>query len=50
MPGLGQCGGFQLQIEDRTGLGLQALQEATETIVKKDGSKQVVALPPKYVE
>jgi multidrug efflux pump len=35
VPGLGQCGGFQLQIEDRTGLGLQALQEATETIVKK---------------
>jgi multidrug efflux pump len=35
VPGLGQCGGFQLQIEDNTGLGLQALQGATETIVKK---------------
>lgn len=35
VPGLGQCGGFQLQIEDRTGLGLQALQEATDTLIKK---------------
>ncbi len=35
VPGLGQSGGFQLQIEDRTGMGLQALQEATETIVQK---------------
>jgi multidrug efflux pump len=35
VPGLGQCGGFQLQIEDNTGLGLRALQGATETIVKK---------------
>jgi multidrug efflux pump subunit AcrB len=35
VPGLGQAGGFQLQIEDRTGLGYQALQEATETIVEK---------------
>lgn len=35
VPGLGQGGGFQLQIEDRTGLGLQALQEATDTIVQK---------------
>jgi multidrug efflux pump len=35
VPGLGQGGGFQLQIEDRTGLGLKAIQEATETIVQK---------------
>ncbi|CAN5119012.1 efflux RND transporter permease subunit [soil metagenome] len=35
VPGLGQSGGFQLQIVDRTGMGLQALQEATETVVKK---------------
>jgi multidrug efflux pump len=35
VPGLGQCGGFQLQIEDHTGMGLLALQEATETIVQK---------------
>jgi multidrug efflux pump len=35
VPGLGQCGGFQLQIEDNTGMGLLALQEATETIVQK---------------
>jgi multidrug efflux pump len=35
VPGLGQCGGFQLQIEDNTGMGLVALQEATDTIVQK---------------
>lgn len=35
VPGLGQGGGFQLQITDRTGMGLRALQEATETIVEK---------------
>lgn len=35
VPGLGQSGGFQLQIEDRTGMGLQALQEVTDTIVTK---------------
>lgn len=35
VPGLGQSGGFQLQVEDRQGLGLQALQEVTETIVEK---------------
>ncbi len=35
VPGLGQSGGFQLQIVDRTGMGLQALQEATDTIVQK---------------
>lgn len=35
VPGLGQGSGFQLQIEDDTGLGLQALQEATEAVVEK---------------
>jgi multidrug efflux pump len=35
VPGLGQSGGFQLQIEDRSGLGLDALQQVTETIVAK---------------
>jgi multidrug efflux pump len=35
VPGLGQSGGFQLQIEDRTGMGLKALQEVTDTIVEK---------------
>jgi multidrug efflux pump len=35
VPGLGQSSGFQLQIEDETGLGLTALQEATDTIVRK---------------
>jgi multidrug efflux pump len=35
VPGLGQSGGFQLQIQDRTGMGLQALQEVTDSIVEK---------------
>ncbi len=35
VPGMGQAGGFQLQIEDQQGLGLQALQDATESIVEK---------------
>jgi multidrug efflux pump subunit AcrB len=35
VPGLGQSGGFQLQLEDRTGLGYEALQEATDTLVQK---------------
>lgn len=35
VPGLGQSGGFQMQVEDRQGLGLQALQEVTETVVEK---------------
>jgi multidrug efflux pump subunit AcrB len=35
VPGLGQAGGFQLQIEDRTGMGLDSLQQVTETIAKK---------------
>jgi len=43
VPGLGQCGGFQLQIEDNTGLGLQALQEATETIVQKANAQPGLA-------
>jgi multidrug efflux pump len=43
VPGLGQSGGFQLQIEDQTGLGLPALQEATETIVKKANAQPGLA-------
>jgi multidrug efflux pump len=35
VPGLGQSGGFQMQVVDRTGLGMQALQEATETVISK---------------
>jgi multidrug efflux pump len=35
VPGLGQSGGFQLQIEDRAGLGLEALEEVTDTITEK---------------
>jgi multidrug efflux pump len=43
VPGLGQCGGFQLQIEDNTGMGLNALQEATETIVQKANAQPGLA-------
>jgi multidrug efflux pump subunit AcrB len=32
--GLGNAGGFQLEIEDRRNAGLNALQQATEAIVK----------------
>src|SRR5206468_11664758 len=39
----GQSGGFQLQIEDRTGMGLQALQGATDTIVKKANAQPGLA-------
>jgi multidrug efflux pump len=42
VPGLGQSGGFQLQIEDELGLGLEALQEATETIVEKANQQPVL--------
>jgi multidrug efflux pump subunit AcrB len=43
VPGLGQSGGFQMQIVDRTGLGLQALQEATETVVAKANAQPGLA-------
>jgi multidrug efflux pump len=43
VPGLGQSGGFQLQLEDRTGMGLRALQEATETIVQKANAQPGLA-------
>ncbi len=43
VPGLGQCGGFQLQIEDTTGLGLQTLQGVTDTIVKKANAQPGLA-------
>ena len=43
VPGLGQCGGFQLQVEDNTGLGLRALQDATETIVHKANAQPGLA-------
>ncbi|QDU63965.1 Efflux pump membrane transporter BepE [Planctomycetes bacterium Pan216] len=33
VPGLGQSGGFQLQIEDQTGLGLSALEGTAEALV-----------------
>jgi multidrug efflux pump len=43
VPGLGQSSGFQLQVEDETGLGLQALQEATDTIVRKANAQPALA-------
>ena len=43
VPGLGQSGGFQMQVVDRAGLGLQALQEATETMVSKANSQPGLA-------
>ena len=43
VPGLGQSGGFQMQIDDRTGLGMQALQEATETVVTKANAQPGLA-------
>ena len=33
--GLGQTGGFKLQIEDRAGLGYPALDEATKAVLAK---------------
>ena len=35
IPGLGTAGGFKLIVEDRGGLGLAALQERTEALVRK---------------
>ncbi len=43
VPGLGQCGGFQLQIQDDSGLGLRALQEATDSIVAKANAQPGLA-------
>src|SRR5207253_719064 len=35
IPGLGAAGGFKVLVEDRGGLGLQALQEQTDAVVQK---------------
>jgi multidrug efflux pump len=43
VPGLGQSGGFQMQVVDRTGMGLQALQEATETVISKANAQPGLA-------
>jgi multidrug efflux pump len=43
VPGLGQSGGFQMQIVDRTGVGLQGLQEGTETVVGKANAQPGLA-------
>ncbi|MBA4190737.1 MAG: transporter [Planctomycetaceae bacterium] len=43
VPGLGQSGGFQLQLVDQAGLGPQALEEATDTIVRKANAQPGLA-------
>jgi multidrug efflux pump len=43
VPGLGQSGGFQLQLVDRTGLGMDALQQATETVITKANAQPSLA-------
>lgn len=43
VPGLGQSAGFQLQVEDRAGLGLRALEDATETIIAKANAQPGLA-------
>src|SRR5262249_13929718 len=43
VPGLGQSAGFQLQIEARTRLGLQALEAATESLGKKANAQPGLA-------
>jgi len=35
IPGLGQAGGFQMMIEDRTGVGLGELQKGVEELIRK---------------
>jgi multidrug efflux pump len=35
IPGLGSAGGFKLVVEDRGGLGLEALQAQTEALIRK---------------
>jgi gold/copper resistance efflux pump len=40
VPGLGNTGGFKLQVQDRAGLGYQALNDATQALIaaaQKDG-------------
>ncbi len=44
VPGLGGAGGLQIQIEDRTGRGLQALQEVTESIVAQAEAQPEIGL------
>lgn len=43
VPGLGQASGLQLQIEDRTGIGLRGLQQVTDTIIQKANAQPVLA-------
>jgi multidrug efflux pump len=43
VPGLGQSGGFQLQLEDRTGLGYDALQDAADALVQKANAQPSLA-------
>jgi gold/copper resistance efflux pump len=43
VPGLGALGGFKLQVEDRAGLGYEALQEATQRLAQKAAQEQALA-------
>jgi multidrug efflux pump subunit AcrB len=43
VPGLGQSSGFQLQILDRTGLGVSALAEATDAVIRKANAQPELA-------
>src|SRR5205823_1085270 len=43
VPGLGQSGGFQLQLEARPGMSFRDLQEVTETIVGKANAQPGLA-------
>jgi gold/copper resistance efflux pump len=43
VPGLGAVGGFKLQVQDRAGLGLEALAEATQRLVAAAGSRPELA-------
>jgi HAE1 family hydrophobic/amphiphilic exporter-1 len=45
--GLGFAGGFQMQIEDREGVGLQALQETTQEVIEK-AAKQAEFEPDRF--
>jgi len=45
--GLGFAGGFQMQIEDREGIGLQALQDSTQEIIDQ-ASKRAEVDPTRF--
>jgi HAE1 family hydrophobic/amphiphilic exporter-1 len=44
--GLGVAGGFQMQVEDREGVGLEVLQERTQAIIAAAAKRAEIAPPP----